>query len=203
VDLSAPLTALARRTDAAALSVLAAAREPLTGRQVARLAGESTAANIRSALLRLVDIGLVTSAARPDAVLYAANREHLIWPAVEIALRAREDLADRIRRLTEKHASLGTTVLLYGSVARGEADADSDVDLLVVQEPHATNRESFPDYLRDDVRTWTGNRAQIFDATPEEIRQMWQAKDPLIDSWLREGQHVAGIPLETRLESAP
>ncbi len=201
MDLSAPLTALARRTDAAALSVLAAAGEQLTGRQVARLAGESTPANIRTALLRLVDIGLVTSVARPDATLYSANRAHLIWPAVELALRARDQLIVNIRQMTEKHASYGTTVVLYGSVARGDADAQSDVDLLVIQEEHAVNREAYLDHLRADVRTWTGNRVQIFDAGPREVHRMWEARDPLVESWLREGRHVAGIPLETRLES--
>src|SRR5688572_11646497 len=112
MDLSSPLTSLSRRTDAAALQVLAAAGEPLTGRQVARLANESTPSNIRLALLRLVDVGLVTSAPRQDAVLYTANREHLVWPAIESIISVREELAKRIREMTEKHASYGTTVLL-------------------------------------------------------------------------------------------
>jgi len=199
MDLSAPLTALSRRTDAATLQVLASAGEPLTGRQVARLAGESTPSNIRLALLRLVDVGLVTSAPRQDAVLYTANREHLVWPAVVSALGVREELTRRIRVMTEKHASFGTTVMLYGSVARGDSDAESDVDLLVVQLPTAANRDAYLDFLRGDVRKWTGNTAQIFDATPDEVRRMSRSKDPLVDAWLAEGVHIAGIPLENHL----
>lgn len=200
MDLSSPLSALSRRTDAVTLQVLASAGEPLTGRQVARLAGESTPSNIRLALLRLVDVGLVISAPRQDAVLYAANRDHLVWPAVVSVLAVREELATRIRVMTLKHASYDTTVVLYGSVARGESDAESDVDLLVVQSPSAVNREGYLDYLRDDVRKWTGNRAQIFDATPDDVRRMWKGGDPLVDAWLTEGRHVAGeFTLENHL----
>lgn len=201
MDLSSPLTALSRRTDAAALHVLASAGEPLTGRQVARLAGESTPSNIRLALLRLVDVGLVISAPRQDAVLYRANREHLVWPAVDSILGAREELAERIRATTAQHAPLGTTVVLYGSVARGDSDAESDVDLLVVYEGSAIDRDAYLDHLRSAVRIWTGNSAQIFDATPGEVQRMWKAKDPLAEAWLREGRHIAGeITLEGHLK---
>lgn len=203
MDLSSPLTALARRTDAAALSVLAAAGEPMTGRQVARLAGESTPSNIRIALLRLVDIGLVTSTARPDAVLYSANRSHLIWPAIESILSVRTRLIAQIKALAERHASSGTTVMLYGSVARGDADDESDVDLLVVSRPDVVNAEAFPEFLRIDVQKWTGNRAQVFEATPDDVRRMWRSRDPLIDSWLSDGILVSGLALENHLEAAP
>lgn len=199
MDLSLPLSAIARRTDAAALSVLAAAGEALTGRQIARLAEESTAANIRLALLRLVDAGLVFAAPRTDAVLYAANRRHIMWPAVEQALGARKLLLDNIRALVESKASLGTTVVLYGSVARGESSASSDVDLLLVQSESAITREYFADFLREDVRIWTGNTAQIFEITPDELRRMWGSGDPLVSAWLSEGLHIAGWTLGEHL----
>jgi hypothetical protein len=84
-------------------------------------------------------------------------------------------------------------------VARGDSDAESDVDLVVIQSPSSIAREYFPDFLRADIPKWTGNRAQVFDTTPNDVRQMWQAKDPLIDIWLTEGRHVCGIELESHL----
>ncbi len=203
MDLSLPLTAISRRTDAAALQVLAAAGEPLTGRQVARLANESTPSNIRLSLLRLADVGLVIAAPRQDAVLYSANRDHLVWPAVASILNVREELVSRIRALTDKHASFGTTVILYGSVARRESDADSDVDLLVIQMESAINRDAYLDRLRDHVRKWTGNRVQIFDVTPQELRRMWRSKDPIVDAWRSDGRHVTGFSIDDHLSAEP
>jgi uncharacterized protein len=41
---------------------------------------------------------------------------------------------DEILRLADKHGALNVRV--FGSVARGEADSNSDVDFLVEMEPH-------------------------------------------------------------------
>lgn len=199
MDLSLPIAAISRRTDAAALQVLAASGDPLTGRQVARLAERSTPSNIRLALLRLAEVGLVTAVVRHDSVLYSANRDHLVWPAVEAALRARDELIERIRALATRHASNGVTVILYGSVAHGESDDDSDVDLVVIQRDGVVNREAFIDFLRTDVRTWTGNPAQIFEATPDEVRQMHRDGDPLVEAW-RVGRHISGYTLAEVLD---
>lgn len=203
VNLSSPLESLLKRTDAAVLTVLSRTDERLTGRQVARLANSSTPANVRLSLLRLADVGVVTVMPRSDAVLYSANREHLLWPAIQIALDAETRLIERIRAMTLRHGfTTFTTVVLYGSIARGDGDSDSDVDLLVVQAREGALREAYLDYLREDVRKWTGNRVQIFDASPAELRSLKESGDPLFANWMREGRLVVGDPLETLVGDA-
>jgi predicted nucleotidyltransferase len=199
LDISSPLSSLLKRTDAAALRVLALSGERLSGRQIARLADESTPANIRLSLLRLTDVGLVIASPRSDAILYAANRDHLLWPAIEVALDAEQELMRRIRSMTKEHGFHFTTVVLYGSVARGDSDAESDVDLLVVQAREGALRQAYVDYLREDIQKWTGNRAQIFDASVEDIRRMWNAGDPIVSNWLDEGRLVVGDDLRVIL----
>lgn len=127
--------------------------------------------------------------------MYVANKEHLLWPAIEIALDAESELMRRIRAMTKEGGFQFTTVVLYGSVARGESDAESDVDLLVVQARHGELRQAYIDYLREDVQKWTGNRTQIFDLTVDDLRRMSQAGDPIVTSWLEEGRLVVGEDL--------
>ena len=101
MDLSAPLASFMNGLDAVTLRVVARAGANLSGRQIARLAGAGTPANVRLSLLRLVDIGLVTMVPAPHATMYSANRSHILWPAVEIAMSARLELNRRIAAFAE------------------------------------------------------------------------------------------------------
>lgn len=194
MDLTAPLASFMKGLDAVALRVVARAGTELTGRQIARLAGAGTPANIRLSLLRLVDIGLVTSVPAPHAVMYSANRGHILWPAVEIAMNARHELNRRIASYAETSGFEGVTVALYGSVARGDSTQGSDVDLLVVF-PDAVasdSRDEFVTGLRDSVQLWTGNDTQVYDLTESALARQRDENDPIVDSWTADGLIVFG-----------
>ena len=191
VDLSAPLSSFMDRLDAVALRVVARAGAELTGRQVARLAGTRTPANIRLSLRRLVDIGLVASAPAPHATMYSANRSHILWPAVEIAMNA---LNRSIASFADANGPEGVTVVLYGSVARGDATTMSDIDLLVVFLDTVTvdDRDEFVTGLRGSVQLWTGNDTQIYDVTESALARQREAGDPIVDCWATDGVVVFG-----------
>ena len=58
-------------------------------------------------------------------------------------------------------------IILFGSAARGEADAQSDLDLIVIKD----TRESFIERLETMAKLCPpGVHADIFVYTPEEIR---------------------------------
>ncbi|QYH35201.1 nucleotidyltransferase family protein [Salinibacterium sp. M195] len=201
MDLSAPMASLLNNLDAVALRVVARAGSALSGRQIARLAGTGTPANIRLSLLRLVDIGLVSSVPTPHATLYSANRLHILWPAIEIAMNARTELIQRIRTLASSSAPKATAVALYGSVARGDSTATSDVDLLVIFSDVVSldDRDTFVTELRNNVQLWTGNDAQIYDLTTSALEKQREDRDPMIASWNTDGMVIFGAPnLEIR-----
>ncbi|HEV7951276.1 MAG TPA: nucleotidyltransferase domain-containing protein [Glaciihabitans sp.] len=194
MDLSAPLASFLNGLDAVALRVVARAGSELTGRQIARLAGTGTPANVRLSLLRLVDIGLVIAAPAPHATMYSANRSHILWPAVEIALNARQELLRRVAAFAGSSAPVGVTIALYGSVARGDSTKASDVDLLVVfpDEVALDDRDEFVTGLRDHVQLWTGNDAQIYDLTESALASQKEDGDPIVQSWASEGIIIFG-----------
>jgi uncharacterized protein len=64
---------------------------------------------------------------------------------------------DSIKKSAQKHGA--TSVRLFGSFARGEETADSDIDLLVEMEP---NRSLFDIIaLKLDIEDLTGRKADV------------------------------------------
>jgi predicted nucleotidyltransferase len=147
------------------------------------------------ALGRLVEAGLVNERRRPSETLYRLNREHVLYPAVIAALDAGRDLRARIAQLAETGGS-DITVLLFGSVARGEATGDSDVDLLVLGDRDETELSELRDAMAARVESWTGNRASVIVLGRAALDQMFDDADPLAESWLTDGILIAGPPLQ-------
>jgi uncharacterized protein len=76
-------------------------------------------------------------------------------------------------------------VILFGSAARGEADAQSDLDVIVIK----NTQESFVERLEVMARICPpGVHGDILVYTPEEIRTMVEEENPFIIQALREGK---------------
>jgi len=78
-------------------------------------------------------------------------------------------------------------IILFGSAARGEADAESDLDLLVIKE----TREPFVERLEVMANLCPpGVHADILVYTPEELKKMLDEENPFIIQALHEGKVV-------------
>jgi len=87
---------------------------------------------VQRELQRLVSSGLVTVKDVGNQKHYRANTDAPIFNELRSIILKTSGLTDPIRQALKPIAGKIQVALIYGSVARGEAHAGSDVDLLVV-----------------------------------------------------------------------
>jgi predicted nucleotidyltransferase len=200
MNLSSPLSAFSPPTMARALEVLAGTTRPLTGREIHRIAGQGGVASMWRTLGRLTEQGIVSADHRGTAIYYAANRDHLAWPAIEVLVRIRAQLIARLAKTISAWAIQPLHASLFGSTARGDGDAHSDIDLLLVrpdglsQDDENALEEQVSEMRRAVIR-WTGNNCQTFQVDRTRLLEHVTARDPLVDAWVRDGVELAGMPL--------
>ena len=197
MDLSNPLAVVTPTLDAAVLQALAATTGWATGAHVHRLAGTGSDDGVRRVLARLVDQGIVLADQHSHATLYLLNRDHVAADAIVSLTRLRGVIIDRIKGALESWSPVPVHASLFGSFARGEATADSDIDLLVVTEPKANPDMTAEavDRLAADIRNWTGNNVKIVDRNPDELAAMIAPDDPLVASWRADHIDLMGARL--------
>lgn len=197
MDLSSPIAVVTPTLDAGVLHVLAATTSKCTAAEIHRRVGHGSDEGVRKVLRRLVRQGIVTVETPSRHALYHLNRQHLAAASIETLTRLRAELFDRICSEVETWEWQPTHSSLFGSFARGTADADSDIDVLIVR-PSALTQQNEGSWLKQldqlgqRIEAWTGNDAQIVEVTTETLGSMARDADPLIDSWRADAIHVSG-----------
>ena len=159
--------------------MLGATTSELNLTTVSRLAKVSPAQTSR-VLPHLVDLGIVTRRDVPPTALFTLNRDHIAAPAVELLLRPRELLVDRIRASAGRIRPKPLNITLFGSIARGSGGPDSDIDLAVIR-PDGIAAED-PDWVEsmirweDDVRSASGNTVNVIEVTDGELRSSLRSR---------------------------
>lgn len=206
MDLGRPIRAVVPSLDGPVLEVLAGTSRPLTIFEVQRLAGVGSPSGIRKVLERLTREGVVEVDRRANAAYYAANREHLAWPAVEILVGLRSALFRLLASEIHSFAVPPVHASLFGSAARADGEAESDIDVLLVKPTLDDVAEeawaSQLDTLRARVLTRTGNRCQAFDLSLSHLAEHVGADDALLRSWLTDGVLLFGQPLSDLVDQA-
>jgi predicted nucleotidyltransferase len=101
--------------------------------EIIRLAESGTGA-VHRQLARLAESGWISAARVGNQKYYQANRDCPAFPELHGLVVKTVGLIEPIREALAEHAGEIDAAFVYGSVARGEDRATSDVDLLVVSE---------------------------------------------------------------------
>jgi len=208
MQISRAISAVIPSLEGSTLAVLARTTAPLTAPTIARLAASGTYHGIRKVLLRLVESGVVSEVIAGPHVLYAANREHILWPSLEALLvtadSAQLTLADRLAAAVRRSLAAierdadDLTIALFGSVARGDDTPESDVDLLAifVDDFDEVHSQQLLDEISRDVTAWTGNACNIYSISRAELQRLVLAKDPIVASWETDARTICGPELQ-------
>lgn len=171
----------------AVLAALLRTDTPLTGRQIHALVSDRHSLwTVQEALKALTQLGVITTQTIGRAGVHTINEDHY-WVA---PLRA---VLDPIAALTQTvHEAVGEdvkAVMLFGSIARGEARLDSDIDLAVIAAAGWDSRAE----LEDAVRTRLGNDCDVLVFAPTEFTRLADGGEPVVRAILADGIALLGL----------
>jgi predicted nucleotidyltransferase len=182
--LDEPFGGLIAGARGAVLSILLRTDARLTGRQVHALVSDRHSLwSVQEALKAWVQLGVVHTEIIGRAVVHTINEDHYTVAPLR-------SLLDPMAALTQTAAQIVgedvEAVTVFGSVARGEANEGSDIDLAVIAQSGWDGRVD----LEDAVRKRLGNDCDVLAFTPQDFTRLAAAHEPVVDAIL-----VDGIPL--------
>ncbi len=191
MDLGSPVLDVAPAVRGALLQALARLEQPVTRRQLAAAAGVAPG-NASAVIGELIGAGLVSETVAGRASMVMLNRSHLAAGPVIALAGLRGELIRRLRERLSVWSDLHGA-WLFGSVARGDADSGSDIDLLIVADDlQSLDLHERLSGLQADVRSWTGNDLQFVEHSPASWRKLVRAQNALVEQIRLGGIALAG-----------
>ena len=203
MDLKHPLRTLVPSLDWAVLDVLASTQSSLGVTQIGRLSSAGSRMGHVAVLARLVEHGLVVAEIANHGSLYRFNREHILAPAVLLALGLRAELLERLADEAGQLVPAPVHASVFGSFARGQAGTDSDIDVLLLAQSDADAEAWEPriEQFENRVRRWTGNRCRCLVFTVARARELARDGEPIVVNWMTDGVPLGGPPLAALLDA--
>jgi predicted nucleotidyltransferase len=199
MDFVRPIEAIVPGAQGRVLAVLTETTAELNLRTIARLAGVSVAQASR-VLPQLVDLGVIERREVPPASLFRLVPEHVVSRSLLAVARSSDFVFDEIGRLARALPLPPLSVIVFGSFARGEAVADSDIDVMVVRPAEiAEDDDAWVESLegwRRDVAKLTGNMVEVMEVSAEEASRKSRGRGQVWVDIRREGRVVHGLGLD-------
>jgi predicted nucleotidyltransferase len=182
------------------LRVLFRNKFELTGRQIAELAGLN-AMTCQNTLHRLRDVKLVYMRPVGSAHLYRLSRDSiLVKNLLEPAFEAERSLLnDLVAPLIENLGSSLRSLIVFGSVARGEEDFISDLDIAVIVNNRSNMKrvQEIVDRETDSLSGATGSVTTVLVYTVNEFQTRYRRGQSLFRTIVEVGRVVFGTSLES------
>lgn len=179
------------------LAVLAETTAELNQRTIAQLAGISQAQASRL-LPELVQLGVVERREVPPASLFRLVPDHIASRVLLNLARSTDTVLDEMGRLAGALPHPPVSVIVFGSFARREAGADSDIDVVIVR-PAGVDEDEWSASLegfRGDVQRLTGNSVEVLEVGADEVAMKLASRSPVWADIRRDGRVVHGPGLE-------
>ena len=150
-------------------------------REISRRAGTGIGSTQRE-LRQLTDAGLIQSVRRGRQVYYRANRKNPIFAELKSILAKTSGIRDILHEALSSLKDRIKLAFVYGSTARGEEKASSDVDLMVVGEM------SFSDVVSAlaKIEAKLGREVNPTVYGPREFREKLAAKNHFLSAVAKE-----------------
>ena len=168
----------------AVLAALLRTGTPLTGRRIHALVDNQSLGAVQQALRDLERLGVISTETIGRAGAHRINETHeAIAP-----LRALASPIEMLTRVVRDTASDVEAVVVFGSVARGEAHKDSDIDLAVIAAETWEGRA----HLQQQVHERLGNDCDVMHLTREQFTRAPKDREPVVAEILRDGVALVG-----------
>ena len=170
----------------AVLAILLRTGTPLTGRQVHGLISDTYSLwSTQEALKALTQMGMVETQTVGRAGVHVINEQHSSIAPLRVLVDPIIALESAIGGAIDSNVK---AVILFGSVARGEATPTSDIDLAVISSPAWDERVK----LQDTVRVQLGNHCDVLVFTEAEFSRLAAAGEPVVTDIVRDGVALVG-----------
>lgn len=198
MDFRNPLQSIIPGATGRILTALGRTTAELNLRTVADIADVSIAQTSRT-LRRLVEEGIVSRREAAPSSLFAMNRQHVTAPAIEQLLDAPTEAVRSMRAATNEIKPPPVNISLFGSVARGSATSQSDIDVLVIR-PSSVDEDD--DAWASSLQEWAatarrvcGNQVNIIEIGADEAPRLLRAKRPPWREIVTDGMKLTGRDL--------
>lgn len=181
------------------LAVLAETSAELNLRTIAELAGVSQAQASRL-LPDLVTLGAVERREVPPASLFRLVPEHVASRAILALARSTDIVLDEMGQLAAGLHRPPVSVIVFGSFARREADAESDIDVVIVRPPDIDEDDdewsASLESWRRDIQRRTGNAVEIFEVGTNDAGWKLGSRGQVWADIRRDGRVVHGLTID-------
>jgi len=199
VDFVRPIEAIVPGAQGRVLAVLAETTAELNLRTIAQLAGISQAQASRL-LPDLVVLGVVERREVPPASLFRLVPEHVASQALLALARSTDTVLAEMGRLAGALPHPPVSLIVFGSFARREAEAGSDIDVVMVRPAEIDEDDddwsASVEAWRSDVRRLTGNPVEILEVSADEAATKLAGRGQVWADIRRDGRVVHGLSLD-------